>query len=85
MTWNYRAIRHNMPPRKIGDLEFDASYIAIHEVYYDDDGKPEMRSKEPVTFQCDVEDGKEGIIAALERALATIRETDVMDDPWPDA
>lgn len=84
MTWNYRIIRHTKPAKLIGDEMVDCSYLAIHEVYYDEDGKPKARSKEPVTFQCDVDEGKDGIIASLGRALKTIREEPVLDDPWPE-
>ena len=40
MSWNYRVIYH--PPSKymIGKTEFSREeYLAIHEVYYDDDDK----------------------------------------------
>ena len=43
MSWNYRIIYH--PPLKytIGEREFDGeAYYAIHEVYYDGNGVPEM-------------------------------------------
>lgn len=39
MTWNYRIVRHHNG----GDIWF-----AIHEVYYEEDGKPKMVSTSPV-------------------------------------
>ncbi len=43
MTWNYRVVRKTETGYdKLGE------YYGIHEVYYDDDGKPEMVTVEPV-------------------------------------
>jgi len=39
MTWNYRVVKKTYT----GDTLF-----GIHEVYYDDDGKPEMVTVDPV-------------------------------------
>jgi len=38
MTWNYRVIRH----KNDGD-----EWLAIHEVYYDDDGSSELTTQDP--------------------------------------
>ena len=82
MSWNYRIIRHT-GTTKIGDQEINNSHLAIHEVHYDEEGNPIARSMKPISFCCDVDEGKDGIIASLERALRTIRETEILDDPWP--
>ena len=37
MSWNHRIIRH-VYDHDVADIE----EFSIHEVYYDDDGKPEM-------------------------------------------
>lgn len=37
--WNYRVVRKVYPPGIDGEREH---VLGIHEVYYDDDGKPEM-------------------------------------------
>jgi len=37
--WNYRVVRKAYPPGADGTIEH---VLGIHEVYYDDDGKPEM-------------------------------------------
>jgi len=39
MTWNYRIVRHHTS---------DSNWLAIHEVYYEEDGKPKMVSVNPV-------------------------------------
>lgn len=36
MTWNYRVIKYDHRP----DYNGDEPWFAIHEVYYDEDGKP---------------------------------------------
>ena len=66
MTWNYRVIRH------------EEGHLALHEVYYDDDGKPNGVTKEPVTFVTDSDEGITGIINSLEMALNDAREKPVL-------
>ena len=38
MTWNYRVIRH---------VEKSGEWLAIHEVYYDESGKPDGVTQDP--------------------------------------
>ena len=39
--WNYRVVYHPPSKYKVGEQEFDREeYLAIHEVYYDEDGNP---------------------------------------------
>ena len=40
MTWNYRVVR---------TTQGDEEWFAIYEVYYDDEGRPEARTEEPVS------------------------------------
>lgn len=40
MTWNYRVIKH---------VDTSETLYSIHEVYYDENGKPKMVSNEPVS------------------------------------
>lgn len=67
MTWNYRVMRHA-----------DGS-IAMHEVYYDDNGKPEHWSKEPTTFIGDGDDALEQLICGLETAAKDARQRPILD------
>jgi hypothetical protein len=67
MTWNYRVIRH------------DEGHLALHEVYYDDDGKPNRVTTEPVTFVAESDDGITGLINSLELALNDARERPALD------
>ena len=73
MSWNYRIIRYAN-----GDL-------GLHEVHYDDDGKPEQRTTEPAGFVASAGEGVDGIDDALSAALEDIATHPVLDDPWPDA
>ena len=45
MTWNHRVIREKAPPEEaeVSDEEY---YYTIREVFYDDDGKPELVTEE---------------------------------------
>lgn len=79
MSWNYRIIRHTQSFTLNGE-EIDTSYLALHEVYYDENGKPEMHSRKEISFQCDVDEGKEVIITKLKRAIGTIENEDVLDE-----
>ena len=48
MSWNYRVIYHPTKKRKLGDKEVDIEeYYAIHEVYYNEDGKESMYAIDP--------------------------------------
>lgn len=40
MSWNYRIIRH-IP-------EKGEAYLAVHEVFYDDDGEPDGCTENPI-------------------------------------
>lgn len=41
--WNYRVIYHPSYKHMVGETEFDSDeYYAVHEVYYNDEGKPDM-------------------------------------------
>lgn len=67
MTWNYRILRHR-----------DGT-LALHEVYYDEQGQPRAYTERPAGFAVDPEDGPEGVQAALETALRDARERPVLD------
>lgn len=73
MTWSYRIVRRR-----------DGGHLALHEVYYDGDGKPWGMTENPVTFVADADESPSAIIMALRFAL---RDADwpVLDEPevWP--
>ena len=57
--WNYRVLRHS-----------DGS-VAIHEVFYDDRGKPHRCSAEPTGF---ISESVEGLTSTLELARRALAE-----------
>lgn len=70
MTWNYRIVRHHEP----------SEWYGLHEVYYDDDGKPTSMTADPVDFVCDGDEGSEGLVRSLEMALADAKRRPVLDE-----
>ena len=61
--WNYRVVYHPPSKYKVGDTEFDRDeYLAIHEVYYDDDDRPNAMTVDGIVI------GDEG-----ETSLASLR------------
>lgn len=72
MFWNYRIILHDLDPDPANH------WYGLHEVFYgmpDDSSKPGVGpTQNPIAFVCDADEGKEGIIASLERALKNVRD-----------
>jgi hypothetical protein len=61
MSWNYRVIFH-----KAGQLKENPNlkweeYLAIHEVYYDENGVPNSTTKDPITISG--EEGKDSLVS----------------------
>lgn len=69
-TWNYRIVRHHQP----------SEWLGLHEVFYDDAGLPSSMTADPIDFVCDGEEGPEGIVRALEMALADAKGRPVLDE-----
>jgi len=63
MTWNYRIIRSQDPD--------GSECFALHEVYYDGEGRPETYTERPCGF---VGESPEAVRGALEMALAAFTE-----------
>lgn len=61
--WNYRAIEFT-------NIAGDSSYVAIHEVYYDDDGKPCSYSSTPASVYADSDVG----ISSMQKTLQKMQE-----------
>ena len=71
MSWNYRIVKR-----------LDGTY-ALHEVYYDENGKPWSMTENPTIFVADNDEGPADIREALEMAM----KRDVFIEPksmsWP--
>ncbi|GAB4228069.1 MAG: hypothetical protein Kow0032_07950 [Methyloligellaceae bacterium] len=67
MHWNYRVLRH------------EDGTLALHEVFYDENGKPSMYTNDPISFAVDGDEGLPALTEALEHALRDARERPVLD------
>jgi hypothetical protein len=66
-TWNYRIVRTETK---------DGPMWALHEVYYDDAGRPVAMTADPTDFASD--DGPDGVVVALEMALSDAKNRPVL-------
>ncbi|MFZ1429986.1 MAG: hypothetical protein WBP58_05190 [Chitinophagaceae bacterium] len=67
MSWSYRILRH------------PDGTVALHEVYFHEDGQPHSYAEPPASFVLDGDEGPQGIIASLELALRDAKERPVLD------
>jgi hypothetical protein len=74
MTWNYRIIKYR-----------DSNGFGLHEVYYDEKGRPSAMTKNPVGFACELDEGSGTVISALCMALTDALLKPVLDEyeTWP--
>jgi len=72
-TWNFRIVRHS---NKVGDETVE--HYALHEVSYDEAGKPISMTENPVTF---VGDTRLEIIGDLIKASQSAQALDVFVPP----
>lgn len=66
-SWHYRVIRQS------------DGLLGLHEVYCDDDGRPHSYTATPVGFVSDADEGLDGLIVSLERALRDARTRPILD------
>ncbi len=74
--WNYRVVYH--PPSKymVGEKEFDRKeYLAIHEVYYDEDGNPDSMTVDEIVTS----DGGDNPLVCLKWILE--HQLEALDKP----
>lgn len=62
--WNYRVVKT--------DFNGDYSRLAIHEAFYDDNGKLITITEDPVTVNADLEEGVEGLKEILEHMMLAL-------------
>lgn len=67
MTWNYRIVRY-----------LDGS-LGLHEVFYDEEGRPKAVTADAISFVADPEEGPDGIVQSLRMALADAERHRVLD------
>ncbi len=73
MTWNYRIVKR---------LD---GFIALHEVFYDDNGDPWGMTEDPVDFVVCGDETPEDLIKCIDMALRDAKHWDVLEEPieWP--
>ena len=76
MSWNDRIVQYR-----------DGAGYGLHEVFYDDAGKPWSMTEAPIGFSCDLDEGPEGIRDSIDMAFADSRREPVLIQPetgqWP--
>ena len=73
--WNYRIIYHPASKYKVGEKELDREeYLAIHEVYYNDDGKPDSMTVNEIVVGDDGEDSLASLKWILENQLKALEK-----------
>jgi hypothetical protein len=84
MSWNYRIVKFRHTDRH-AKLCGEEHFYGLHEVYYDEDGNPNGYTEHAVRFECGEDEGPEGIIKSLERALESAKALEVLDAnrKWP--
>lgn len=65
--WNYRVMRH------------EGGWLAVHEVSYDEAGRPTSYSVEPTIFGVPDEDDLKGLIRNLLRAARNARTLPMLE------
>jgi len=69
--WNYRVVKV---------VEEGVPYFGVYEVYYNDIGIPDGRTKNPATFECGYDEGSNTIVDMLQRALKNALKKPVLND-----
>jgi len=73
LGWNHRVVYHPPSKYKVGDTEFDREeYVAIHEVYYDDNGNPNAMTVDAIVEGDAGEGSLESLRWILEHQLAAL-------------
>ena len=81
MSWNYRVVYH--PPSKymVGKKEFDRDeYLAIHEVYYDEDDNPNSMTRDPIVVGDEGDDSLVSLKWVLEHQLEALEKPILTDE-----
>lgn len=69
--WNYRIVRYHRR----------ADGYGLHEVHYNDAGKPVAMTARGACFHADMEEGPTAIVRMLGKALKDAQERGVLEEP----
>ena len=73
MSWNYRVVYHPPSTYMVSETKFSREeYLAIHEVYYDDDGNPNSMTVDPIVVGDDGEDSLKSLKWILENQMKAL-------------
>jgi len=68
-TWHYRFLRYT-----------DGT-LALHEVYCDEEGRPNGYTTRPISFAVDADEGHDGLVQSMKMALRDAVERPILDVP----
>jgi hypothetical protein len=68
-TWHYRVLRYT-----------DGT-LALHEVYCDEEGRPNGYTARPISFAVDADEGHAGLVQSMKLALRDAIERPILDVP----
>ena len=75
MSWNYRVIYHPSSKYKVGETELDRKeYLAIHEIYYNEDGEPDSMTIDEIVTGDEGGDSLISLKWILEKQLEALNE-----------
>jgi len=75
MSWNYRVIYHPPSKYKVGEKVFDREeYLAIHEVYYDEQGNPNSMTVDEIVTGDEGSDSLVSLKWILEHQLEALNK-----------
>ena len=78
--WNYRVVYHPPSKYKVGETELDREeYLAIHEVYYNEDGIPDSMTVNGIVISDEGEDSLLSLKLILEKQLEAL-EKPILED-----
>jgi len=69
MTWTYRIIRYS-----------DGRGLGLHEVFYDEAGKPVDMTSGPIAFTVETPEGPSALVSMLKQALLDAERGAVLDE-----
>ena len=76
MHWDHRVLKHKLDEKHLPDDEYpDGYWRGIHEVYYDEDGKPSMYTSDAISV---TGNNKNGLKWTLDKMLECL-EKDELD------
>jgi len=79
--WNYRVIYHPPSKYKMGKKEFDRKeYLAIHEVYYDENDNPDSMTTDEIVTGDEGDDSLISLKWILEHQLEALEKPILTDE-----